>query len=814
MNASLPDQATVVIVGGGIVGCSTAYNLAIRGCRDIVLLEKHKLTSGSTWHAAGAVGQLRTSANVSWLLGRSVEIYSRLEEETGQATGWHQNGSLRLATNADRRAEYERAVTTARSYGLEMEIVSPGEAQKLFPLLDVGDLVCAAYVPSDGMASPSDAAMALAAGARMNGVRIVEDIEVTGFETSGGAIARVLTDRGAIRCEFAVNCAGIWSREIGRLAGVNVPIQPAYHQYMVTERIEGLTRDHPTIRDPDKLTYFLEIGGLAVGGYERNPKPYRTRPIPEGHEFKLMPEDMDHFEQLMLPAMERIPALETVGVRQWFNGIESFTEDGMFILGEAPELRNFFVGTGFNAFGIASAGGAGYALAEWILEGQPPVDLWAADIRRFGAYHGSDNQVCARALEGQSHHFTIRWPHEEMEAGRPLRLSPIHHRLAARGACFGTKFGWERPNWFAPPGVEPRDGVSFERANWFPHVGEEHVACREAAALFDQSFFSKFLMVGRDAEAVLQTICAGDVGKPGGRLTYTQMLNPRGGIECDLTVSRFGDDEFYIVTGTGYATHDFTHIERHIPAEAQARLVDVTSAYGTLSLMGPKARTVLADVVEGDIGNESFPFGHCREIFVAGAPVRALRVTFVGELGWELHVPSEYMSTVYDALCESGSGAGLRDAGYRAIDSLRLEKGYRVWAADIGSDYTPDEAGLGFAVSLGKSADFVGRAAVERQRRSPLTKRLATFTVDDPEAILLGRETIYRDGERVGYLSSGGYGYTVGKGIGLGYVRNSAGASDDYLHSGRYEIEARMRRFPATLRMRALYDPENARIRA
>ena len=814
MNASLPDQAAVVIVGGGIVGCSTAYNLAIRGCRDIVLLEKHKLTSGSTWHAAGAVGQLRTSANVSWLLGRSVDIYSRLEEETGQATGWHQNGSLRLATNADRRAEYERAVTTARSYGLEMEIVSPGEAKELFPLLDVGDLVCAAYVPSDGMASPSDAAMALAAGARMNGVRIVEDIEVTGFETGSGAIARVLTDRGAIRCEFAVNCAGIWSREIGRLAGVNVPIQPAYHQYLLTERIEGLTRDHPTIRDPDKLTYFLEIGGLAVGGYERNPKPYRTRPIPEGHAFKLMPEDVDRFEQLMIPAMERIPALETVGVRQWFNGIESFTEDGMFILGEAPELRRFFVGTGFNAFGIASAGGAGYALAEWILEGQPPVDLWAADIKRFGAYHGSDDQVCARALEGQSHHFTIRWPHEEMEAGRPLRLSPIHHRLAARGACFGTKFGWERPNWFAPPGVEPRDGVSFERANWFPHVGEEHVACREAAALFDQSFFSKFLMVGRDAEAVLQTICAGDVGKPGGRLTYTQMLNPRGGIECDLTVSRFSDDAFYIVTGTGYATHDFAHIRRHIPAEARARLVDVTSACGTLSLMGPKARTVLADVVEGDIDNESFPFGHCRELFVAGAPVRALRVTFVGELGWELHVPSEYMSTVYDALCESGSAAGLKDAGYRAIDSLRLEKGYRVWATDIGSDYTPDEAGLGFAVSLGKSADFVGRTAVEGQRRSPLTKRLATFTVDDPEAILLGRETIYRDGERVGYLSSGGYGYTVGKGIGLGYVRNPAGVDDDYLHAGSYEIEARMRRFPASLHMKALYDPDNARIKA
>ncbi len=804
----------VVIIGGGIVGCSTAYNLAIRGCRDVVLLEKHKLTSGSTWHAAGAVGQLRTSANVSWLLGRSVEIYGRLEAETGQATGWHQNGSLRLATNANRRAEYERAVTTARSYGLDMEIISPREAKELFPLLNVDDLVCAAYVPSDGMASPSDAAMALAEGARMNGARLIEDTKVVGFDTSGGAIERVITDRGTIRCEFVVNCAGIWSREIGRLAGVNVPIQPAYHQYMVTERIEGLTRNHPTIRDPDKLTYFLEIGGLAVGGYERNPKPHCTRPIPEGHEFKIMPEDIDHFEQLMVPAVERIPALETVGVRQWFNGIEAFTEDGMFILGEAPEVRHFFIGTGFNAFGIASAGGAGYALAEWILDGQSPVDLWAADIKRFGPYHGSDNQVRARSLEGQSHHFTIRWPHEEMEAGRPLRVSPIHHKLAARGACFGTKFGWERPNWFAHPDVEPEDKVSFERANWFPRVGDEHEACRRAAALFDQSFFSKFLMVGRDAEVVLQTICAGDIGRPSGRLTYTQMLNPRGGIECDLTVSRFGADEFYIVTGTGYATHDFAHIRRHIPAEARVELVDITSAYGTLSLMGPKARIVLAEVVEGDIDNESFPFGHCREIFVAGAPVRALRVTFVGELGWELHVPSEYMCAVYDALHDSGCAVGLKDAGYQAIDSLRLEKGYRVWAADIGSDYTPDEAGLGFAVSLRKKADFVGRAAVEQQRRSPLTKRLATFTVDDPDALLLGRETIYRDGERVGYLTSGGYGYTVGKGIGLGYVRNPGRIDDDYLHSGRYEIEVRMRRFPATLHMTALYDPRNARIKA
>ena len=810
-----PDQARIVIIGGGIIGCSTAYHLMAAGASDVVLIEKHKLTSGSTWHAAGAAGQLRANANVTRLLGHSVALYGRLEAETGQATGWKANGSLRLACSADRRTEFERAVTTAHSFGLEMHLISAVEARDLVPSMTVDDVVCAAYLPSDGVANPTDLTMALAKGARQRGARLFEDTMVTAMQVDGRAVTALATNRGTIKCETVVNCAGIWSREIGRLAGVNVPIQPSYHQYLVTEPIAGLSPDTPTIRDPDHLTYFKEeVGGLAMGGYELNPLPYRVTPRPDDHAFKLMQEDVDHFEQFMAPAMARFPALETTGIKTWFHGIESFTEDGMFILGAAPELRNYYVGTGFNAFGIAAAGGAGQALAAWILAGEQPFDLWAADIRRFAQFHRSDDQLCARALEGQARHYTMGWPFEEMSAGRPLRLSPVHHRLTAARACFGQKFGWERPNWFAPDGVEPKDEHSFGRPNWFPHVGAEHRACREAAALFDMSFFSKFVLLGRDAAAALQAICANDVDTSAGRITYTQLLNSRGGIECDLTVARLSAEQYYIVTGTGFATHDFAHIERHIPPDAQASLLDVTSAYGTLALMGPRAREILSAVAEGELGNEGFPFGAVREIYVDGAPVRAMRITFVGELGWELHVPSEYMVQVYDALKAAGGDFGLRDAGYRATDSLRLEKGYRVWGGDVGPDYTPYEAGLGFAVSLKKNVPFVGRDALLKQRNRPLTKRLMTFTIDDADTILLGRETIYRDDERVGWITTAGHGHTVGKDIGLGYVRNEAGVTDDYLRAGRYALEVGTRLVPATLHMRPLYDPDNRRVRA
>ena len=806
--ATLPTSARVVIIGGGIVGCSTAYHLAQLGWRDVLLLERAKLTSGSTWHAAGLVGQLRASANVTRLLKYSVELYGRLEAETGQATGWKMNGGLRLACNEERWTEVKRQATTAHSFGLEMHLLSAREAYDLWPLMEVSDVVGAAFLPTDGQANPSDIAQALAKGARQGGVAIAEDCPVTGVRTAEGRVAGVETPLGAVEAEVVVDCAGQWAREVGRLAGVNVPLVSVQHQYLITEPIAGVTGALPTLRDPDRLVYFKEeVGGLVMGGYERNPLPWAEDGIPEGFHFSLLDNDIDHFEPLMEQALARVPALAEAGVKQMINGPESFTPDGNFILGEAPELKNFYVGAGFNAYGIAAGGGAGKALAEWIAEGEPPMDLWPVDIRRFGRPHGSIDWVRARTLEAYGKHYTMAWPFEEHDSARPTRVSPLYATLLEQGACFGEKLGWERPNWFARAGESPRDGSSVGRQNWFAAVGEEHRAVRERVGLFDQSSFAKFLMVGRDAAKALSWISAGRVERPVGRLAYAQMLNARGGIECDLTVARIAEDRFYIVTGTGFATHDFSWIERHIPDDCQASLVDVTSAYATLSLMGPRARDLLSRVTDADLSNEGFPFASVRTIDIAGAAVTALRITYVGELGWELHVPSEHAPAVYGRLREAGADLGLANAGYRAIETLRLEKGYRAWGSDIGPDYTPLEAGLGWAVKLKSNLPFLGREALSAQAAQPLEKRLACFTVADPGVVLLGRETIYRDRARVGWLTSAGWGYTVEKNIGYGYVRNAEGVDDDHLFGGRYELEVAGERVPCEIHGQALYDP-------
>lgn len=812
MQAPFPKQARVVIVGGGIVGCSVAYHLAQMGCRDVVLVEKYQLTAGSTWHAAGAVGQLRSSANVTRLLSDSVALYASLEHVTGQPTGWKQNGSLRLASTKERQAEFEIAATIARSFGIELHMLSPAEVGDMVPQMKVDDLVCAAYVPSDGVANPSDITQALAKGARNHGVKIYERTKVLDFGIEQERVTSVVTDKGTIQCEYVVNCAGIWAREIGRLAGVNVPLQPSHHQYFVTEKIDGLERGIPTIRDTDRQTYFKEeVGGLAVGAYEFKPIPFLADPIPDDHEYKLMQENIDHFEPMLVSAYERFPDLETAGVKQWFNGVESFTEDGMFIMGEAPEVKGFYVGAGFNAFGIAAGGGAGKALAHWILNGEPPFDLWSADIRRFGTFHRSDKQVLKRSLEGQGHHYTMHWPHEEAEECRNLRVSPIYHRLKQNGACFGAKFGWERANWFAPKGVEARDIYSFDRQNWFEHVANEHHACRNRAGLFDQSSFAKFKMFGKDAESVLQTICAGNVSQKVNKIIYTPLLNEHGGVEADLTVTRTADDEFMIVTGTASAIRDSSFLRRRIPDGSDARLFDATSAYGCLSLMGPRSRDVLASIVEGaDISNEGFPLGSAQELNIFGAPTYALRVAFVGELGWELYVPSEYMVHVYDTIKESGESVGLMDCGYRAIDSLRLEKARRLWGHEIGPDYTPLEAGLGFAVDMNKG-NFNGRIALEQQHQNGSNRKLVSFTVDDPNVVLFGKETIFRNGEHVGWLTSGGFGHTIGKPLGMGYVRHKHAIDKAFLTSGEYELEVRTRRVSAAIHLRPVYDPENAR---
>ncbi len=812
---ALPAHAQIVVIGGGIIGCSTAYHLARDHKADVLVLEQGKLTSGSTWHAAGLVGQLRSSASITQVLKRSVELYKTLEAETGLATGWKMTGCLRLATTEDRWTEYKRLATTARSFGMDMELVSPGEVKRIWPLMETSDLIGASWLPTDGQASPSDITQSLAKGARMHGAKIVEGVRVTGFEIDGGRITAVLTTEGRVACETVVNCGGQWAREIGAMAGINVPLQPVKHQYIITEKLEGLSPDAPTIRDPDRRTYFKEeVGGLVMGGYEPNPIAWTTGDIPRPFEFQLFDDDWEHFEQHLTQAIARVPALETTGVRQMINGPESFTPDGNFILGAGPECANMYVGAGFNAFGIAAGGGAGWVLAEWAMSGEAPMDLWVVDIRRFSELHRDREWVKERTLEAYGKHYTVGFPHEEYESGRNRIVSPLYDRLKARGAVFGSKLGWERPNWFAPAGTEARDVYAMGRQNWFAPVGDEHRLVREAVGLFDQSSFAKYEVTGKDAASALNSIAANTVDKPTGRLTYTQLLNSRGGIECDLTMARLADDRFYIVTGTGFRTHDLAWTREHLPAGADATITDVTEQYGTLSLMGPRARDVLAAVTTADVSNEAFPFGHVRIVPIAGHEVRALRVTYVGELGWELHIPIAATGDVFDALMAAGQPFGMRPVGYRALESLRLEKGYRAWGSDITPNDTPFDAGLGWAVKLKSGTPFIGRDALVAGRDKTLTKRLATFTTEREDVVLLGRETILRDGKFAGYLTSGGYGYTVGKPIGLGYVRNAGGVGDDYLSSGRYELVVANEPVAATLHMAPLYDPENAKVKA
>ena len=825
MKKHLPNQSQIIIIGGGIIGCSVAYHLAKEGAKDVLLLERGRLTCGSTFHAAGLVGQLRSSANITRVLKNSVELYRKIEDETEQATGWKMNGGLRLACNRERWTELKRQATTANSFGLEIDLLSPLEAKKMWPLMDVDDVIGAAFLPTDGQVNPADITQALAKGARMQGVTIVEETTVKGIRldnfgnTDRKIVVAVQTQAGEILCETIVNCTGQWANELGKMAGVTIPLVSVEHQYLITEAITGITPDLPTLRDPDNLTYWKEdVGGLVMGGYEPNPIAWGSEGIPEDFIFQLLPENFQHFEQFMIPAVKRVPVLENAGIRKFINGPESFTPDGNFILGEAPEVKNFFVGAGFNAFGIAAGGGAGKALAEWILSGEPPMDLWVADICRFSKIHQNGDWVRNRTLELYGKHYTISWPHEEHESGRPVLKSPIYEKLKAQGACFGSKLGWERPNWFAPENIEPHDVYSYGRQNWFQYVGQEHRSVREKVAVFDQSSFAKFRIIGRDAEIALSRICANNIAKPSGSLTYTQILNSKGGIECDLTVARLAEDEFYLVTGTGSRTHDKAWIQSRFLQEEKVELQDITEELTTFSIMGPLSRKVLMQVTENDLSNDNFPFGSCRPIALKRqfAPdisnVLALRVTFMGELGWELHFPRNAAESIYDVLMESGKSFGISNAGYRAIESLRLEKGYRVWGEDITPDTTPFEAGLGWAVKLKSRTEFIGRKALLKQQKHPLKKRIACFTIEDPDIVLLGRETIFRNDKIVGWLTSGGWGYTVNKNIGYGYVRCSEGVDKDYLNSGTYKLGISTELHNCKLQLAPLYDPKMERI--
>ncbi len=809
----LPTHAQVVIIGGGVGGCSIAYHLTKMGWQDVVLLERHELTSGSTWHSAGLVGQLRSDFNLTRMMCYSVELYQQLKDETGQDPGWYQCGSLRLASSPERLESLKRQIGFARSFGMPLELIGPREAQDLFPLMTLDGVLGAAYMPTDGRIDPSGLTMALAAGARSRGAQIFTDTEVTGIELRRGRVHRVLTDRGAIETEIVVNAAGQWADEIARMVGLRLPIVSFAHQYLITAPIEGLNRDVPSMRDPDLLVYFREeVGGLVMGGYERDPAPWALDGVPHDFKYQLLAPDWERFTPLMENAIRRVPAIESAGIVQLLNGPEAFTPDSEFLLGPTA-VKGFWVAAGFCAHGLAGAGGVGKVMAEWIIAGQPEWDIWRLDVRRFGPNYAARDYVLARTLEAYSRHYDVHYPGYEHQSARMLRLSPAYYREQALGAFFGEKSGWERPNWYTPHeslaehGYEPQ---GWARRSWSPAIGYEHRAIRERAGLFDETSFSKIEIRGPGAVAFLQRLCANDIARPVGSVVYTPLLNRRGGIECDVTITRLADDRFLMVSGTALNVHDLSWLRLHQPEDGSVIIADVTSSRACLGMWGPRARAILERVTKADVSNGAFPYMTARELTIGYVPVLALRVTYVGELGWEFYCPMEYGQRLWDTLWEAGQSEGLTPAGYKAIDSLRLEKGYRSWGADIGPDYTPYEAGLGFAVRLDKG-EFIGREALLRQREAGRQRQLCCLTLAEPTQVVIGKEPIRPRGQEtvIGWVTSGGYGYTVGKSIAYGYL------PPEYAQVGMpLEVEILGERIAAVVEAEPLWDPRGERIRS
>ena len=811
----LPSHTRVVVIGGGIVGCSVAYHLAKRGCKDVLLLERRQLTCGTTWHAAGLMGQLRATRNLTRLAQYTTQLYEGLERETGQATGFRQVGSIAVAASAARFEELKRGASMARSFGLEVQILSPGAARERWPLLSTDGLVGAVFLPKDGRTNPVDTTQALARGARSAGVRIVENLKVTGIRSAGGRVSGVATEAGEVRADAVVNCAGLWAREVGAWAGVSVPLHAAEHFYIVTQPIAGLAPDLPVLRDADARSYFKEdTGKLLVGWFEPEAKPWGWQGIPENFAFEHLPADLGHIEPLFAAAMRRVPALESAGVQVFFNGPESFTPDDRYLLGEAPELRGLYVAAGFNSIGIQSAGGAGKVLADWILDGHPPFDLWDVDIRRCAPFQRNRRYLRERTVETLGLLYAMHWPYRQAESARGVRKSVVHDRLAAAGACFGEVAGYERANWFATAGAEPRYAYSYGRQNWFEHSAGEHRAVRERVGLFDQSSFAKFALSGPDSAAVLGRICANEVDVPVGRIVYTQWLNERGGIEADLTVTREAEDAYLVVTSCATQTRDFSWLCRSIPAEGRAVALDVSPAYAVLALMGPQSRELLATLTDADLSNAAFPFATSQVIDLGYARVRASRITYVGELGYELYIPTDFAQSVYDLIVGAGAAYGLRLAGYHALDSLRMERGYRHWGHDMSDEDTPLEAGLQFAVAWDKPGGFVGRETLVRQREAGVRRRLVALALERADLLLYHNEPIWRNGELVGAISSGAFGHTLGRSLGLGYVANGgAPVSAEWITAGEYQVEIASERIPARVSLQPFFDPAGERLR-
>jgi glycine cleavage system aminomethyltransferase T/glycine/D-amino acid oxidase-like deaminating enzyme len=798
-------------VGGGVIGCSVAYHLTRLGLSDIVLLERKQLTSGTTWHAAGLVGQLRQSMNMTKLARYTAELYRGLEAETGQATGFRQCGSVSLATTAGRMEELKRNASMAKVFGLEVNVVGADEIHSLYPLANLEDVIGGIHIPSDGYANAVDITQALAKGARTRGALIFQDLKVTAIHHDGRRVSGVQTDRGRIDADTVVLCGGMWTRDLAASIGVTVPLHACEHYYVLFQDVPGLKPDMPVLRDYDHCSYFkYDAGKLLVGAFEPHARPWGAEGIPDDFSFGEIAGDFGHFEPVLLDAMRRIPALEQAGIQKFFCGPESFTPDVRYHLGESTELENCFVAAGLNSIGLQSAGGIGKVVSEWIRDGHPPIDLWEVDVRRNMPFQINRKYLRARVSESLGLLYATHWPYRQYETARGVRKSALHDRLAAAGACFGEAFGWERPNWYAPAGVRPQYEYSYGRQNWFEHSAHEHRAVRSTVGLFDQSSFAKFRLEGREAAPILNRVCANDVDVEPGRIVYTQWLNERGGIEADLTVTRLSETAYLIVGGAETESKDFNWLRRRIAdADAGAVLTNVTSAMGVLSIMGPRARDFLQSLTPDDVSNAAFPFATSREIELGLARVRASRITYVGELGWEIYVPSEFMQGVYDELSAAGPEFGLVHAGYHALNSLRIEKAYRHWGHDITDEDTPLEAGLGFAVKWGKPGGFIGREALLRQKSSGYAKRLVQFKLNTPAPLLYHNEPIWQGDALVGHIRSGMYGHSLGAAVGLGYV-TAAGAAVD---PDGYEIEVAGVRHPATASLRPLYDPKNERIK-
>jgi glycine cleavage system T protein len=817
------EHARAVIIGGGVGGTSIAYHLAELGWRDVVLVDRAELTSGSTFHSAGLVGQLRSTTTLTKMMMYGASLYRRLTAETGVDVSWHEVGSLRLACTPERLEELRRQAGWAKTFGLPLELISPREAQERFPLMSLDGVLGAVWLPTDGWLDPSNLARALAAGARSRGATIRQHTRVVAITTERGRVTGVDVEHGGERSHIAadvvVNAGGMYAPEIGRLAGVRIPIVPMSHQYLLTGPVPGVTADLPQLRDPDNLVYFREeVGGLLMGGYERTPAPWSVDGVPADFNHRLLEPDWPRFEAIMEGAIRRVPAMAEAGISRMINGPEAFTPDNEFILGES-EVGGFFVAAGFCAHGIAGNGGIGHQMAHWIVEGEPELDLWKMDIRRFGGQYRSRALTLARTVENYATYYDIHYPNEERLAGRPLRQSPAYDEVAALGAVFGEKSMWERPNWFTPnedgAGVATRTELEALRPrgwagrHWSPAIGAEALATRTAAGLFDESSFAKIEIDGPGAMDELQRLCANDVDRPVGSVTYTQLLNRRGGIECDLTVTRLGEARFLLVTGTAFGNHDLGWIRRHLPDDATVRVRDVTSAWACFGLWGPRARDILAPLTTDDLSDAAFPYLTAREITVEEVPVLAVRVTYVGELGWELYAPAEYGRRLWGVLWTAGRAHGLVAGGYRAIDALRLEKGYRAWSSDITPEETPYEAGLGFAVAMDKGVDFIGRAALIAAKAAGPRKRLRCLVLDDAHSVALGNEPVRVGGAVVGRVTSGGYGFSVGRSIAYAYLPPEQAALGT-----RGEVEVFGEWIGCEVVRDPLWDPAGARIRA